>query len=272
MTITTINGRPSCSGGGDRLYLPYKANELSQSETVAAYFRSSLDLPTEDREFWDPGYRSGHLDESSLWQVAGRVNNPRCFAQAEKVQVPSIYLGLLVDCSGSMGGREITRARILANAFASSLDGHPKCRVSVAGHTERNGRVLLYIVKDPHQRLDTRALGCLTAQSGNMDGYALQAYGRYIHKQMQDHDTGMIALICDGQPCHSAELMQNAMAQVRRDYSLHTIGIGVGSGMGEEQCRELYGEGNYIIAGDPVDSLPMLATRINAFIAKLAPV
>lgn len=271
MTITTVLGRPSGHSNSRGLFNPYSPREKEQAETISTYFRNSLDLPTEDRHYWDPGHRTGTLDEGALWQVAGGMARPRCFQQAELVRVPSIFLGLLIDCSGSMAGNEITRARVLAQAFATALHGHPKCRVSVAGHTERNGRVLLYIVKRAKDPLNLEAFGTLTAQSGNMDAYALQAYGRYIHQDMEDIDTGMIALICDGQPCHSSELMLEAIKQVRHDYRLHTIGIGIGGGMDEDMCTALYGADNYIIAADPVDSLPVLATKLNAFIARIAP-
>jgi hypothetical protein len=270
MTISTRIGRLDRAG----CYSTYASDELSNAHRAADYFRSSLELPTEDRHFWDPGHTRGHLDEDSLWQIAGGVPRPRCFRQSETVQIPSVFLGLLVDCSGSMtSGRRMSRARTLALAFARSLEGHPKCHVSVAGHTERNGKVILYLVKHPMQPLNEDAFGSLTCQSGNLDAYALQAYGRMISKQMGDHDTGMIGLICDGEPCHSARAMTEAMEQVRHDYRLHTIGIGIGGDMNHDHCRRLYGsDDNYIIASDPMDSLPQLATKINTFIGKLAPV
>lgn len=266
MTVTIKNGR--C---GDRFH-PYSPREVSDANKAATYFRAGLDLPSEDRPYWDPGYTRGQLDESSLWQIASGMQRPRCFQQAETVQLPTIFLSLLVDCSGSMSGTEMTRARLLALAFARALHDHPKCRVSVAGHTERHGRVHLYVVKEPHGPLVEEAFGSLNAQSGNLDAYALQAYAHQISGQMTEHDTGMIGLICDGEPCHSAGTMRNAMEQVRKDYKLHTLGIGVGNCMSDEQCSELYGKDNYIIAGDPMDALPKLTTKVNRFVARLAPV
>lgn len=251
---------------------PYDGRELAAATRAAGFLRASLDLPTEDRHYLDPGYTRGHLDESSLWQIASGIERPRCFQQPETIQLPAIFLSLLVDCSGSMHGKEMSRARSLALAFARALDGHPKCRVSVAGHTERGGKVLLFVVKDPNGPLNEEAFGSLNAQSGNLDAYALQAYAKRIASQMGEHDTGMIALICDGEPCHSAKAMRDAMEQVRRDHKLHTLGIGVGSCMNDSQCTDLYGENNYVIAADPLDTLPMLATKVNRFIAKLAPV
>lgn len=270
MTITTLVGR---SDHRDHCYSRFSSTELSRAARAADYFRGSLDLPTEDRHYWDPGHTRGDLDETALWQIAGGVPKPRCFRQSETIQLPSVFLGLLVDCSGSMScGSRMSRARTLALAFATALEDHPKCKTTVAGHTERNGKVLLYVIKNPHQSLNADAFGSLTAQSGNLDAYALQAYGRHISKQMGDHDTGLIALICDGEPCHSDQAMRDAMAQVRRDHKLHTIGLGVGGDMNEKRCEQLYGKDNYIIVDDPMNSLPMLATKINRFISQIAPV
>jgi hypothetical protein len=265
MAITTRAGR-------HERFAPYADRELAAAGKAASFLRATLDLPSEDRHYWDPGYTRGQLDESSLWQIASGITSPRCFQQPETVQLPAIFLSLLVDCSGSMAGTEMSRARSLALAFARALDGHPKCKVSVAGHTERGGDVQLFIVKSPTGPLVERAFGSLNAQSGNLDAYALQAYAKHIASQMGDHDTGMIALICDGEPCHSPQAMREAMEQVRRDHKLHTLGIGVGSCMSTRQCDELYGENNYVIAEDPLDTLPMLATKVNRFIARLAPV
>lgn len=268
MTITSITGRCNNYHAFER----FSPTESRNADTAAALFRSTLELPTEDRHFWDPGYSRGHLDESTLWQLAAGVHRPRCFMQPETIRLPAVYLGLLVDCSGSMSGNCITRARTLALAFAKALDGHPKCKVSVAGHTERSGKVLLYLIKRPDQPLNPEAFNSLTAQSGNLDAYALQVYARTIAKDMADYDSGLIALICDGEPCHSKQAMQDAVVQVRKDHRLHTVGIGVGGGMNDEICTKLYGEGNYIIANDPMQCLPELATKLNRFIAQVAPV
>lgn len=268
MTITSIAGRCSHQYAHER----FSPEEQRNAERAANLFRSTLELPTEDRHFWDPGYSRGHLDESTLWQLAAGVHKPRCFMQPETIRLPSVYLGLLVDCSGSMSGGYISRARTLALAFAKALDGHPKCKVSVAGHTERRGKVLLYMIKRSDQELNPEAFGSLTAQSGNLDAYALQAYARTIAKDMQDFDSGLIGLICDGEPCHSKQAMQDAIVQVRKDHRLHTVGIGIGGDMNDKICTQLYGAGNYIIAGNPMDCLPNLATKLNRFIAQVAPV
>ncbi len=268
MTITSITGR--CSN--EYAFRRFSSEESRNADMAANLFRSSLELPTEDRHFWDPGYSRGHLDESTLWQLAAGVHKPRCFMQAETIRIPAMYLGLLVDCSGSMSGHYISRARTLALAFAKALDGHPKCKVSVAGHTERQGKVLLYVIKRSDQELNPEAFNSLTAQSGNLDAYALQAYARTIAKDMADFDTGLIGLICDGEPCHSKQAMQEAIVQVRKDHRLHTVGIGIGGSMNDNICTKLYGEGNYIIANDPMQCLPELATKLNRFIAQVAPV
>lgn len=248
-------------------------HEQSRARALSVQISGRLKLPTENENYLEHGFKSGEIDHANLWQVS-HFHRPRVFDQLEEIVIPKLYLGLLIDCSGSMncGGR-IGNARILAGALAMAVEGHPKVTLTIGGHTTTYGdEVSLAMIKRPDTPYSPHGIARLHACAGNEDGFALWAFGRQMQKHMRHYDHGLILLICDGQPCHDSDIMRNSITEVRHKFKQHTLAIGVGSDMCDSLCTELYGADNYVIVGDPTDSAPAIATAINRAVDRMGPV
>lgn len=259
----------------ERYYQPFTETEYGNAVRLGKQLESQLQLPEADREYLEHGYKSGELDEFNAWQVAAGIPSPRIFSQIDITGVPMFHFGLLVDCSGSMyygaGGSNsrIDRARTLAMALAIAMENASKVKTTICGHTEVGSRVQLTVAKLGNTPVVRENIESLTAQSGNLDAYALYATARVMSKQMNRGDSGLIALICDGEPCHSREAMRDGMREVQGRFKISTLAIGVGSGMGPKECTELYGAGNFITVSDPLRAATPLAVKINQLAARL---
>ena len=236
------------------------------SRPYAIQLRDRLRLPVFDETILSPGFKQGILDDLNLYRV-GHENSPRCFSQLEIAEIPKFFCGLLIDCSGSMHGSNITQAKEVGAALALALDDNLYVMPSVAGHDADGSEVRLRIAKQPTSKLDLGLISALKAHSENLDAYALIAYAKYLHGFMDNYDKGLIILICDGAPCHSHKAMKNAINLARVKYKLELFAIGLG--LSEKKCREMYGENNWVTVQNLPDAMPAIATKFNQFIEKL---
>jgi hypothetical protein len=91
-----------------------------------------------------------------------------------------------------------------------------------------------------------------------------------MKKTMPPGENGIILLISDGAPCHSAEIMDRAFGICEKVYNLHVLPIGVG-GQTDATCKEIYRGRDYLIANDVVSCAPAVAAKINRLIEELKP-
>jgi hypothetical protein len=262
------------------------SGELDLAKKLSRQFRESIKVQCSHTYYWDHGYRAGELHESNLWQIASGIDNARPFSTRESIDIPDFHIGILVDCSGSMssgvgtGGRYgesgnsiMSVSRSLALGFAQALDEIEGVHVSVCGHTEEMGQVLLLMVKRPHTELKVDNFAALTAQSGNLDGLAVVAFCKEMRKDMQPGEKGMLVLISDGAPCHSAVIMKKAFDIAKRTHDITVLPIGVGAGLARnpDVCNSYYGPGNYVLAEDVLSAAPRIISKANSYIAELKP-
>jgi hypothetical protein len=167
----------------------------------------------------------------------------------------------------------MSASRCLALGFAKALDSRPGVTLSVAGHTEEGGEVHLILVKRPRTPLVESHFSALSAQSGNLDGLAVYAFAKEMHRDMAPGEPGMIVLISDGEPCHTDVIMKKAFQKARNEYNLTVFPIGVGSALAsrEDVCKKYYGPDNYVIARDVVSAAPRIISYMNTLIEGLKP-
>jgi len=264
--------------------------ERACGKTIAGIVRDSLKLPETHNYYYDHGYRSGELHESNLWQIAANVQNARPFSVLNEIEVPDFHIGILLDCSGSMcqyweptgvarsmrgAGRNetttMTAARILCLGFANALNGRQGVNLSICGHTEESGNIHLIMAKRPRSEFKEGNIGWLSAQSGNLDGIALAAFAREMSREMSPGEPGMIVLISDGAPCHSARVMREAFQYCQKQNNISVFPVGVGGDLDDKTCTELYGSGNYVIARDVISATPNIVSMANSMIERLKP-
>lgn len=258
---------------------PVSRKEREAALSLSRFFEEAIKPPTTHYEYFEHGYRAGELHESNLWQIASNVENARPFSVRESIEIPSMNVGLLVDCSGSMcsavrsGGTymsTISAARILALGLGKAMNHHDGIRLTIGGHTEESGNVILIMCKRADTDFEEKNFSYLTAQSGNLDGLALVAFAREMKKTMPQDENGIILLISDGAPCHSASVMERAFDACQRLHNLHVLPIGVGN-QDDETCKRIYNGRDYILASDVISCAPTVSQKINQLIEELKP-
>jgi cobalamin biosynthesis protein CobT len=261
---------------------PFSSREINTAKKLSRQFRESIKVQCSHTFYWDHGYRAGELHESNLWQIASGIENARPFSTRESIDIPDFHIGILVDCSGSMSGNVsnsyngesiMSAARTLAYGFAQALDEIEGVHVAVCGHTEEGGNVHLLMVKRARTDLKVENFSSLTAQSGNLDGLAVVAFCREMRKDMMPGEKGILVLISDGAPCHSALIMKKSFDIAKRTHDITVLPIGVGRSLASRRdiCDEHYGPGNYVVAADVVSSAPAIISKANSYIAELKP-
>jgi cobalamin biosynthesis protein CobT len=260
-------------------YESFTSKEKTEAQRLERQFLDSIQLHQSHSYYYDHGYRSGELHESNLWQIAAGCDNARPFSVRESIDLPDFHVGILVDCSGSMhsghhrGFTLMSSARCLALGLARALDTRPGVTLTVAGHTEEGGRVHLIMVKRPRSPLNEDHFRALCAQSGNLDGLAVYALAKEMHREMAEGEPGMLILISDGEPCHTPLIMKKAFEKTKSEYNLTVFPIGVGAALAnnEDVCKKYYGADNYVIAEDVVSAAPRIVSYLNSLIERLKP-
>lgn len=261
--------------------------EIEAGRSLGIMLRESIKVPETHTYYYEHGYKSGELHESNLWQIAANIENARPFSALETIDVPDFHVGLLLDCSGSMSqrirsknlgglgmGRDVmvmNAARILGLGFGHALGDRSGIHLSICGHTETGGSVILYMVKKPDEAFDPEQFKHLYAQSGNLDGIALVAYAREMAKAMREGEPGMLVLISDGAPCHTEQIMRKAFDICKRQFNITVLPIGVGDDLDDATCKRFYGAGNYVLARNVISAAPTIATRANQLMSELKP-
>ena len=147
--------------------------------------------------------RSGELDEDELY---GLQHNRNIFVDTEEAPGYHLDVGVLIDESGSMGGRDkIRQAQTAALGLALALRHNKHISLFVYGHTadHRGGEnVTMYSYLDPVERMDNiNTLFSVEARSNNADGYAIAEMGTILAKGKARQKVLMV--ISDGQPAAS---------------------------------------------------------------------
>lgn len=155
--------------------------------------------------------RSGELDESEIHALQF---NKDIFFDEEEAPGYSMDLGVLIDESGSMGGRDkIRQAQVAALALAIALRHNEHINLFVYGHTandEDDEPISMFQYIDPIERQDNiNGLFEVHARSNNADGYAIAKMGEIVSSGKSNMK--VLIVISDGQPAaygyggHSAE-------------------------------------------------------------------
>jgi len=147
---------------------------------------------------------SGHrIDRSRLVSAALR-RDPRILTSRVRVPANDLFVGVAVDCSGSMGGARLERAKRFATLVAVACQGLPSVDVRIFGFTDRT----LYDAGTASRC----AAHALEVGGGNNDAAALHHVATLARRSPRD--AKLLVMISDGLPteCSSTSLI----ALVRR--------------------------------------------------------
>lgn len=145
------------------------------------------------------GMRSGNLDEAKL--VEASMGVPTVHLQHQKIRTDHVAIGVLIDQSSSMGGRNMSAAIDGAVLLNEALKDVSNIQLFVYGHTADitgSGSTDLYVYREPNHA-PKFALGSARAVSQNRDGQAVLEVGRRMRRFTDN--PGVLFVLSDGAPC-----------------------------------------------------------------------
>lgn len=217
----------------------------SELDTIVRRFIKDFEKEIKDRQLGDTMtglYAGKRLDTNHLYRSDKRIYSRKILPE----DIPDLAVGILVDCSGSMGGDRIEIARkcaYITYSFCQKL--HIPC--FVIGHHTSGNTVLLDSVAD-EKSLDSkdkiRIFG-LEAGGSNRDGYAL----RYCLKKLEHIPANdkLMLVISDGRPAHNGYGMESGQKDCQSAVhdaikkGIWTIAAGIGRDA--DSVKEVYKEG-----------------------------
>jgi hypothetical protein len=146
--------------------------------------------------------RNGELDEDAIY---GLKYNQDIFWEEEESPGYDLDFGILVDESGSMGGRKIREAQTAALALALALKDNQFINLYVYGHTANTGGHPLTMFKYfNHQEKGCQNINTMfsiRSRANNADGYAIANMGQILAKGKSKQKVLVVA--SDGYPSAS---------------------------------------------------------------------
>jgi hypothetical protein len=167
------------------------------------------------------GARSGRRVDIPQARRAAVVPTARLFIGARREPVPDLYLGILIDRSGSMAGEKLARARAFGALVAEAAKGIP----GIEGHVSA-------FDDDTFYRLGSfrrNAVAALEAGGGNNDagGLARAAQLAAASRRRQR----LIVMISDGSPTEcTVEAVRHQVRLLARDRGIACVHVSVGRG------------------------------------------
>lgn len=128
------------------------------------------------------------------------LQKPNVLVDSVEDTLPDLYVGLLIDRSGSMAGERMNRAQMFASLFLESTRGLR----GIVGHIHAFDDSTLYRLGD----LQQRAIADLEAMGGNNDAGALQRAAELALQSRKRRR--LLIVISDGMPteCTAASLQK----------------------------------------------------------------
>lgn len=264
-----------CSHSTVSMKQPSDAGQYHASlDAVRAFIsatKNALAFRNEIARVDETNLRKGMLDENALYRLAD--NCLKVFRRQEIVSAPSVHLGILVDESGSMSSygdfprRTKTRADIARECAILMYESCKKLKdvaVSVYGHSEySNVELYRYIERN---KGDMYSLGSIVARAGNVDGPAIAHAAKRMLKNTKPGETPILFVLSDGQPAYSTPSL-NGQQHTRltinhcRKHGIQLFGIGMGSGLAEEDLIDMYGKDFYRYVPD-AQQLPIVLKQL----------
>jgi von Willebrand factor type A domain len=226
----------------------------------------------------DFGKTLGDLDTNGLhkFHMGEKV---RLFETKEVPKGKQYTIGLLLDQSGSMMGRNITDARTVCLQLVEAIKGIRGIDLVVYGHTADSGGVADVVQMFPYYGKgfdNTKNLAVADGIANNADGFAV----RFISQKMIETNPANansihhLFVISDGQPsanCYDGSLGVNhtnkCVVEARKS-GVGVFGIGIANAFDHRIGDKLYGQGNWVTLADTMSSLPLLCRAIKKLVTK----
>ena len=214
---------------------PYEAsqgayfNALSSVRPYIPAMRNILRANSIEEKRTLTGMRTGTLDTNML--ALGFQGVQSVYRQFQTVEADPITVCLLIDESGSMGGRKSTKAMETAVLIDEALKGLRGINLFIYGYTSAaNVRAEIRVYREGGQQ-QRHILGALSGRGGTPTGESIMAVTDRIRKQTDDNV--LLFVITDGQDGGSVGTEYAVKRAKAKGFAL--IGIGIESGLGLSQ-------------------------------------
>ncbi len=178
------------------------------------------------RQFFD-GLGMGRLPER--FRIRGRSfdrtrvlsmivrNDPRILKAREPHRTTDLFIGVLIDCSGSMSGTCIEKARLFATLLAESVKGQVGIDLRFFGFTDQ-------VIYDAGTAAHSAA-AALNAGGGNNDAAAM--WHAYLEAKRSRRKAKLLVMISDGAPteCTVTALRGIVSRLTRMGYCCAQVGV-----------------------------------------------
>ncbi|MEM9192005.1 MAG: hypothetical protein AAGF12_22720 [Myxococcota bacterium] len=145
----------------------------------------------------------GRRFDATRTQAVVTRSDPRMLQARELVVKPDLFFGMVIDCSGSMHGNSMARARAFGGLLAEAARGLRGIDLRIFGFTDR----VLYDAGDAARP----AVALLEAGGGNNDAAALHHVAG-LAKQSQRRSK-LLVMISDGLPTECSVAALRALVQ-----------------------------------------------------------
>ncbi|MEM7231562.1 MAG: hypothetical protein AAF517_05285, partial [Planctomycetota bacterium] len=162
--------------------------------------------------------RGRSVDRSRLVHTVVR-GDPRMLISRETAQSTDLFIGLVVDCSGSMAsGESMEKAKLFASLLAESVRGVRGIDLRIFGFTDA-------VIFDAGTA-DRCAVDGLEAEGGNNDAAGLWHAAQVA--QASQRSTKLLVMISDGLPTEcSTNALSALVRSLHRRYRIHCAQIAV---------------------------------------------
>lgn len=244
-TIPPVHARkPTETYASKRAYVG-RPNAESEALRAALVFRQAAP------EYREKLLSEGEVDDEELWRWA--AGDMRVYGNRVIESKPDVFMGLLIDASGSMYGEKLTIAQRLAQLFVWAVHDQEGITTQVWAHTadmggDRSCEVFrLWELGDPLSRL---GLIETLDHVNNADGVAIE----YVATQIAAHEQPekVLLVLSDGLPSAHGYGGKPARQHIRsvvrwaeqRGVHVHQIAIDP-NGLRPQEQSAMFGEGNW---------------------------
>ncbi|MFH1842112.1 MAG: HEAT repeat domain-containing protein [bacterium] len=164
--------------------------------------------------------RSGRRLDLARARRGALLRQPNLLVGSREVIDPDLYLGILIDRSGSMRGQELARAK----AFGALVCESARLLPGIEGHVNAFDDDTFYTLGD----FRNNGIAGLTAGGGNNDAGGLQRAARLAFQSHKENR--LLIMISDGMPTACTfESLQNLVSRLTKEYGVVCAQVAVSS-------------------------------------------
>ncbi len=194
-TVVKLNQNPA-------LHAEYARRVARPAKQLRRYFQ---DLGIGLKK--DQGRLQGHHLDRSRIRALVLKGDPRLLVARKMQRVTDLFLGVAIDCSGSMAGAKLEQARLFGMLLAEALHGQHGVDLRLFGFTDR----VLFDAGDARRS----AVESLASSDGNNDAAAL--WHIYRLARASRRKAKLLVMISDGLPTEcSVEALKSLVLRLSR--------------------------------------------------------